>query len=392
MHAFTNLKQDLLSNILPYWQERMLDKEHGGFLGRRDGQDNLISHADKGCILNARILWTFSSAYRIVKEPSYREMADRAYDYFTSHFFDKVNGGVHWMLDFKGNPTESKKQIYAQAFAIYGLSEYARIGGKNDALKRAIELFELIETYAFEAEENGYIEALSEEWKPLADVRLSEKDLNAEKTMNTHLHILEAYTNLYRVYKSEVVRRQLKNLLELMLDKFVDEYGHFQLFFSRDWNKLSDEFSYGHDIEGSWLMCEAAEVLGDEYVRNRCQDVAILMVAAAMEGLDPAGGLMNEGNRQGITDPEKHWWPQAEAIVGLVNAYQITKDEAYLAKADAIWSFVDAHLMDKEHGEWFWKVNRAGLPDKTEDKAGPWKCPYHNGRAALEIMERMELD
>lgn len=293
------------------------------------------------------------------------------------------------MLDCEGQPLQTKKQVYAQAFTIYALSEYYKVRSESkEVLDWAIELFHLLEQHAFDVERNGYLEALDTSWGRLKDVRLSEKDLNAAKTMNTHLHVLEAYTNLYRVWADEQLGRQLSNLLKLMLCRFVDARDHYRLFFAEDWRLLSDQCSYGHDIEGSWLMTEAAEVLGDEGLMERARKVAIAMVDAALEGLDAAGGLANEGNAKGITDSSKDWWPQAEALVGLVNAWQITDDRNYLTQADVVMNFIERNLLDPK-GEWYWGVTREGVPRTDEDKAGPWKCPYHNGRAMLELLDRL---
>ncbi len=379
----------LRDQILHYWSDHMIDGQFGGFLGRIDGRNEAQPLADKGVILNARILWTFSAAYRQLLDGQYLELADRAYDYLVEHFQDREHGGVYWMVDHTGRPVETKKQVYAQAFVIYGLSEYYQVRpDRPEVLEWAMALFHLLEDRAFDAERNGYIEALDRGWQPLEDVRLSEKDLNAAKTMNTHLHVLEAYTNLYRTSQEPLLTKQLQNLIELMVDRFVDGNYHFRLFFDEQWNLLSDEFSYGHDIEGSWLLVEAAEVLDDSHLVKKTRQWALKMVHAALEGLDGDGGLMNEGNPQGFTDTNKDWWPQAEALVGLVNAWQIDGNVTHLKKAEAIATFIDKRLVDPVGG-WHWGVTRDGIPRRDEDKAGPWKCPYHNGRAMLELLRRL---
>ncbi len=379
-----------LTRILQFWSDKMVDNERGGFYGQITGDNHLVPEADKGLILNARILWTFSAAYGYTGISLYKELADRAFHYLTEHFVDQENGGVYWMLDFKGNPIEKKKQIYAQAFAIYGLAEYVKVSQSKKALDLAIALFELIESHAFDTEENGYLEAKSQQWQPLEDVRLSDKDLNAEKTMNTHLHILEAYSTLLTIWDNNHLRNQLQNLISLLTNQFLSENHHFNLFFDSHWNLLSTNVSFGHDIEGSWLICEAAKVLGHEHQYQGLSKLALQMVDAALEGMDIDGGLMNEGDATSIHDTDKHWWPQAEALVGLVNAWQITNDEQYLNWMLATWEFTKSNLLDNEHGEWHWKVSRDGTNDFQEDKAGPWKCPYHNGRAMLEIMNRLQ--
>ena len=386
----TEMQSHLLNDILPYWMERTIDEKHGGFIGRIDGNNRIDEKADKGAILNSRILWTFSAAYNYFKDPAYLANADRAFSYLIDHFIDNEHGGVFWMLDYKGNPTETKKQIYTQAFAIYGFSAYYKASRNKHALNAAIELFKLIETYAFDHGENGYFEAFDRQWNLLQDLRLSEKDANEKKTLNTHLHILEAYTTLYQIWKDKKLKKQLKNLIELKLDKFVNENSRFQLFFDENWNPKSDLISFGHDIEGSWLLLEAAKVLGDEQLIAKTKKVAISMVNSVMEsGIDNDGGLMYEVYSGVIKDTDKHWWPQAEAIVGFVNAWQISSDSKYLKKAKMVWEFNKDKIIDWKDGEWWFRVNKVGQPYLQEDKAGPWKCPYHNGRACLEIIKRL---
>jgi len=377
----------LNDNILSFWSRKMVDPM-GGFYGRIDGQGKLHEQADKAVILNTRILWTYSAAYQITGNPKHKLMADRAYEYIAKYFIDFKNGGVFWSVDNQGQVVSDKKQTYAQAFAIYALSEYHKINEYKRAKDFCLRIFELMEEHTYDVLNNGYLEALSAQWGKLADVRLSDKDMNADKTMNTHLHVLEAYTNLYRIWPDQKLKGRLKNLIEVMLDRFVNDQGHFNLFFTDKWELLSHEISFGHDIEGAWLLCEAAEVLGDEELIERVNQIAIKMTDAALKGLDTDGGLMNEAGPDGITDDDKHWWPQAEALVGLINAWQITGNEEYMVQMKRVWTFIRTYIMDKD-GEWHWKVNRHGDIDYQEDKAGPWKCPYHNGRAMIEIMNRL---
>lgn len=377
----------LNDNILSFWSRKMVDPL-GGFYGRIDGQGKLHEQADKAVILNTRILWTYSSAYQITGNPKHKLMADRAYEYVAKNFIDSRNGGVFWMLDNKGQVLSDKKQTYAQAFAIYAFAEYHKINEYKRAKDFALRIFELMEEHAFDPVNKGYLEALNKEWGKLQDVRLSDKDMNADKTMNTHLHVLEAYTNLYRIWPDTKLRDQLEHLIRLMLSTFISDQGHFHLFFTNNWELLSHEISFGHDIEGSWLLCEAAEVLGDEELLEEVKRVALKMVDASLKGLDSDGGLMYEAGPDGIIDADKHWWPQAEALIGLINAWQITGNEEYLNQMKRVWTFIRTYIMDKD-GEWHWKVNKHGDVDYNEDKAGPWKCPYHNGRAMVEIMNRL---
>lgn len=390
--AAEELLAELRENILPYWINKMTDHEFGGFYGRRDGHDNLEEQSPKGVILNTRILWTFSAAARLLKDESYLKTARRAFEYMQQYFVDRKHEGVYWMVDYRGEPLQPKKQIYAQAFAIYAFAEYFQASSDNEALTAAQHLFRLIERHSYDRHLDGYLEAFDERWKLLEDLRLSEKDANEKKTMNTHLHILEAYTNLYRVWKDPELEEQLRNLIVIFKERILNKQGHFDLFFNERWQVQSHEVSFGHDIEGSWLLHEAAEVLGDKELIAEIEKIAINMADISIrEGLDTDGGIMNEANHHGmLTDTDKHWWPQAEALVGYVNAWQLTGDQKYLAAAARVWSFIKVHLIDKTNGEWFWRVTRDGIVNYDEDKAGPWKCPYHNGRAMIELISRLK--
>ncbi len=382
--------EELEGNILPFWMNKMTDRERGGFYGRISGEDVLMPDEPKGAILNARILWTFSAAYRLLKKPEYLATATRAKRYLLDFFYDKQFGGIYWSVDCEGNPLDTKKQIYALGFAIYGLSEYARATGDEEALEYAIQLFEVIEKYSFDAEKNGYVEALTRDWQPIADMRLSDKDENEKKTMNTHLHILEPYANLYRVWKDGRLKTQLKNLIELFVTKILDtQTYHLNLFFEDDWTNKYHLISYGHDIEASWLIHEAALVLGDETVLKQIEPVIVRIARAADEGLNADGSMTYERfSDKGETDRELHWWVQAENVVGHLNLYHHFGDEEALSTALRCWQFIKDKLIDRENGEWYWSRFADGSINRNDDKAGFWKCPYHNGRMCLEINER----
>ncbi|MBM6807092.1 AGE family epimerase/isomerase [Bacteroides caecicola] len=382
--------EELEGNILPFWMNKMTDRERGGFYGRISGEDVLMPDEPKGAILNARILWTFSAAYRLLKKPEYLAAATRAKRYLLDFFYDKQFGGIYWSVDCEGNPLDTKKQIYALGFAIYGLSEYARATGDEEALEYAIRLFEVIEKYSFDAEKNGYVEALTRDWQLIADMRLSDKDENEKKTMNTHLHILEPYANLYRVWKDGRLKTQLKNLIELFVTKILDtQTYHLNLFFEDDWTNKYHLISYGHDIEASWLIHEAALVLGDETVLKQIEPVIVRIARAADEGLNADGSMTYERfSDKGETDRELHWWVQAENVVGHLNLYQHFGDEEALSTALRCWQFIKDKLIDRENGEWYWSRFADGSINRNDDKAGFWKCPYHNGRMCLEINER----
>ncbi|WP_289290910.1 MULTISPECIES: AGE family epimerase/isomerase [Bacteroides] len=395
--SISTLKQEvqevLTTNILPYWMNRMVDEENGGFYGRITGMEQRVPEAEKGAILNARILWTYSAAYRLLKKEEYLAMATRAKEYIIHHFYDKEFGGIYWSLDCKGAPLDTKKQIYALGFAIYGLSEYNRATGDKESLDYAVRLFESIEAHSFDAVKNGYCEALTREWDEIEDMRLSEKDANERKTMNTHLHILEPYTNLYRVWKDERLKKQLYNLILIFTDKILNrETGHLQLFFDDDWNSKYRIVSYGHDIEASWLIHEAALELGDKDLLAKVEPIVKQIAIAASEGFTSEGGMIYEKNPDTYrVDADRHWWVQAETVVGYMNLFQYFNDKEALQKAIACWDFIRKYLIDRENGEWYWSIRADGTVNREDDKAGFWKCPYHNGRMCMEVLMRLCL-
>ena len=390
---FKKEMQDVLTgNILPFWIDKMVDHENGGFYGRIDGYGNLHADAEKGGILNARILWTFSAAYRVLGKSEYLEMATRAKDYIIAHFIDREYGGTYWSLDYKGNPKDTKKQFYAIGFMIYGLSEYVRATGDKEALDYAIQLFECIEEHSLDVIYNGYIEACTREWGEIADMRLSVLDANYPKSQNTHLHIIEPYANLYRVWKDERLEKALRNMINIFTDKILNpETNHLDLFFEKDWTRGAGHLeSYGHDIECSWLMHEAALVLGDAEVLKKVEEIVPLVAKASEKGLNPDGSMIHEANLDtGHVDDDLHWWVQAEAVVGFYNIYQHFGDESALDKSLQCCQYIKDNLIDYEGGEWYWSRRPDGTLNLDDDKAGFWKCPYHNGRMCLEIIERI---
>ena len=406
--------QDVLeNNILHFWQTKMVDRENGGFYGRIDGQEVLHPEAEKGAILNARILWTFSAAYRVSGKDEYLNTATYAKEYFIEHFIDREYGGVYWSVDHKGQPLNTRKQFYAIGFALYGLSEYVRATGDREALDYAIQLFECIENHAFDSEFNGYIEAQTRDWQPIADMRLSELDANFPKSQNTHLHIIEPYTNLYRCLQElkakescdyvpvlgsvlpvgisvpqETVNRveaALRNIIGIFTDKILNpETHHLDLFFEMDWTRGAGRLeSYGHDIECSWLMHEAALVLGDPYVLERVEPIVREVAKASEKGLRPDGSMIHEANLDtGHVDDEN--------VVGWFNIWQHFGDEEAYERAVRCWQYIKDQLIDWENGEWHWSRHPDGTLNLVDDKAGFWKCPYHNGRMCLEVIERSE--
>jgi mannobiose 2-epimerase len=382
--------QNGLKALLEFWVRNTPDNEFGGFYGKLDNLNKVEPGAPKGSVLNSRILWSFSAAYNLSGNKEYLEMAERAYNYITDHFIDKKYGGVYWLVDYKGNPYNTKKQIYALSFAIYGLSEFYKISKEEKAREQAIELYHVIVRYSYDKINGGYLEALSEDWKEMDDLRLSGKDANEKKSMNTHLHVLEGFVNLYRVWPDVDLNKKIAELLHIFLDHIIDKRsGHLVLFFDEQWKIKSNVVSYGHDIEAAWLLLECAEIINDKTLIDLIKAQSIKLADAAAEGLDKDGGLWYEYEAdENHLIKEKHSWPQAEAMLGFYNAWQITGDENYLKKSLSGWHFVQDHILDKVNGEWFWGVTE-NYSLMKEDKVGIWKCPYHNSRACIELIGRI---
>ncbi len=388
---YKNEMQTELKNILHFWMHKMPDMEQGGFRGQVDFNNKVHAQAPKGSVLNARILWTFSAAYRHTGNPVYLQTAERAYQYISRYFIDGECGGVYWTVNAEGIPLDTKKQTYAMAFVVYAFSEYYRCRPSDKVLKEAIDLYQILVEKTYDKQQGGYIEALTKDWKELEDQRLSAKDANEKKSMNTHLHVLEAFTSLYRIWPDVQLKEKLQELIQLFLTHIINsKTTHLQLFFDETWNVKGDVLSYGHDIEAAWLLQEAAAVIMDEDLIKKIKEVSTKLANAAARGLDVDGGLWYEWDNNALhLVKEKHWWPQAEAMVGFFNVYQNTGDEGYLKKSMNSWRFVQRHLLDTEAGEWHWGIKEDYTP-MQEDKAGLWKCPYHNGRACIEIINRID--
>ena len=374
-----------LNHILDFWYHEVYQPDSGIFIGRIDHYGNKYPEADLGAVLITRILWTFSAAYQFSTDLQYKEVANAAFNLVCEKFWDPQYGGLFWSIDSKGRASNSRKQAYAQGFGIYGLSEYYSAFGDTHALELARSLYRILEDKFHEPKFGGYLEALDRDWSGIEDQRLSDKDANAPKSMNTHLHILEPYSNLYRVDPTTELKNRLNSLTNIFLDKIINpETGHFDLFFSENWSRLSRIRSYGHDIEGAWLLREAAELIGDPALTRKVEHASERLVKITLaEGTDEDGSLFYEFE-DGELDTDKHWWPQAEAIVGYLDAFEISGNSIYLVECLRVWSFIKEKLIDTEKGEWFWKVNKDSKPIETEDKTGFWKCPYHNWRGCAE--------
>jgi mannobiose 2-epimerase len=391
------VEAELQSGILPFWLKHSIDEQYGGFRGQIASNLAIDPQAPKGLILNARILWTFSKAYSVYNSPVYLATALRAYEYLCQHFWDDEFGGVYWMVDYVGRPLDTKKRIYGQAFTLYAFAEYAHATGNREPIDRAMDLVAQIELAAHDEAHGGYFETYERNWTLAADQRLSDADLDEKKSMNTHLHMMEAYATLLRHHENATVRSRLREIVEIFLKRIIDPASHhFVLFFDEAWRPRSQKISFGHDIEGSWLLCEAAEILGDTSLLTLVRAAAINMSQGVFEqALDADGGLFYEAEKTAagpahIVDSDKHWWPQAEAVVGFLNAFEISGQQHFLAAAERSWVFIHEHIVDRQHGEWFRLVSRDGLPGPGQDKVGPWKCPYHNSRMCFEVMERFD--
>lgn len=387
----SRVENELFNNIVPFWIKYAPDDENGGFYGRVSNDLIVQKKAFKSLILNARILLTFSILYQFRRDPRFLQMADRAYQYLMRYFYDKKYGGMYWLVNFKGEVIDNKKKIYGQAFTIYAMSEYYRASGSDEALQNACDLFELIEKYNYDKNNRGYFETSNRDWTIAGDMRLSELDMNEMKSMNTHLHLLEAYTALQRVCRESALIEKLRELLRDFIDFIIDpETMHFKLFFDEHWRPKSKSVSFGHDIEGSWLLCEAVELINDKQLDSQVKEIALKMVKATIkDGFGDRKAIYAEKDGDGNLFCEVHWWQQAEAVVGFINAYQLSANPRYLQWAVDAWDYIEAQFVDRANGEWFYEINKHGKPQAMRCKISEWKGPYHNGRACLEVLKRL---
>jgi mannobiose 2-epimerase len=381
-----------LHEILSWWMQMSIDEDHGGFVGKIDHDNRIYPEAPKGSVLNSRILWAFSAAYRMTHNGEHLKIAEKAFHYIAEHFIDKQFGGVYWTVDFTGRPLDTKKQIYALAFSVYGLSEFYLASKNESAKKIAVYIYNDILAHSYDEKFGGYIEALTMNWESASDLRLSEKDANEKKSMNTHLHLLEAFANLYRIWEDRSLKQRITEIIRIFLDNIIDSKTyHLNLFFDDEWTSRSNIISYGHDIEAAWLIQEAAEIIEDDGLLEEVKTRSVNMAQAAAKGLDSDGGLWYEYDiSQQHLVMEKHSWPQAEAMIGFFNAWQLTGEEKFLKRSLQSWEFVKEYILDKKLGEWYWGVNADHSPMKQAEKAGIWKCPYHNSRACMEIIQRID--
>jgi len=381
------MEEDLLRNTLPFWL-KLADREHGGFFGEVSADGVVNASARKGGILMSRILWTFSHAYLFYPDEKYRNAADHVFSFIDQKMWDEEYDGVYYAVNYLGRPLDIKKHLYCESFAMYGLSEYYRAFKNKRALDLAVTIFNRMEESASFTQHGGFLDICDRDWTLYPDL-LSGRFF-PPKTMNTHLHIMEGLTSLYRVHKDDRLAARLASMIDLFLTTIINnETHHFKLFFDDAWKSKNNVESYGHDIEGSWLLCEAAEVLGDEPLIIRTRDNAVKMAdAVRRKALDDDGAILYEGEDGKITADSKDWWPQAENVIGMFNAWQISGDDAFLNASMKTWEFIRDRVIDHVHGEWHASVKRDGsaMPGRL---VSFWKCPYHNGRMVLEMKERI---
>ena len=382
----SEIKEHLTKDIIPFWRG-LKDEEYGGFYGYMGYDLGLDKRAVKGCILNSRILWFFSNAYLVLKEEDLLTDAEHAFRFLRDYCVDKENGGVYWSLAFDGKPEDTTKHTYNQAFAIYALSSYYDASGDEEALSLAWELYEIIESRC--KDEYGYLEAFNVRFEPEDNDKLSENGVMAEKTMNTLLHVFEAYTELYRVTREGKVADKIRYMMDLIADKVYNkEAGRQEVFFDRTWNSLIDLYSYGHDIETAWLVDRGLEVLDDRAYTEKLSPITRTITENIYKRAYIDHSLVNEAEN-GVVDTTRVWWVQAEAVVGFLNGYQkAPQHREYLEAARDIWDYIKTCVVDKRSGsEWFWSVDRDRKPVE-KPIVEPWKCPYHNGRMCFEVIKR----
>jgi len=389
----SEVKEHLTKDIIPFWKS-LRDDENGGYTGYLGYDLKADKKAVKGCILNSRITWFFANAYTLLKDESLLEEAKHGFEFLKNACWDKKNGGVYWSVNYDGTPAETLKHTYNQAFSIYALSSYYEASGDREALDMAYQLYDLIEGKM--RDELGYKEAFDEAFHEIDNEKLSENGVMALKTMNTLLHVFEAYTELYRVDHSKEVADKIRWMMDIVAEKVYNPKLHRQeVFFDDKWNSIIDLHSYGHDIETAWLVDRSVEVLKDEACEKKMspitQDLTDQIYKVAFNG----SSLANECEK-GVVNDWRIWWVQAETVVGFINGYEKTGRKEYLGAAQKVWEFIKEHLIDRRDGyvagrEWYWRVEADGTPDVNKPIVEPWKCPYHNGRMCFEVIRRLEL-
>ena len=382
-------RQELRERIIPFWQG-LVDKEFGGYYGLLDFDLNLDKKAVKGCILNSRILWFFSSAYLCLKDPALLDNAEHAYRFMLDHCVDGDMGGVYWSVNFDGSVCDDTKHTYNQAFAIYALAAYARATGKQEPIELAWKIYEIIESKC--RDKDGYLEAFTRDFKPASNEKLSENGVMATRTMNTLLHVFEGYSGLYQATKDERLAARIREMMDIFVEKIYNtELRRQEVFFDADYHTLIDLHSYGHDIESAWLLDWGCSLLEDEQLNAKVIPIFTEMAQNVYEKAYHGAGLYNECER-GVDDKKRIWWVQAETVVGFMNAWQRNPEKGHFLKASQeVWNYIKEKVIDHREGsEWYWAVQDNGQPDSSREIVEPWKCPYHNGRMCIEMIRRLE--
>ena len=383
---------ELRGNILPFWMNHTLDQENKGFYGAVTNKHLVQNQVERSAVLCGRILWTFSTAARLYSDSSYLQVADWVFDYLSTRFWDDQYQGVYWSLDLNGLPVQDRKHTYAQSFSIYGLSAYFQATKNPKSLTLAQNLFTLIEQHTLDSIHGGNIECLARDWTKLEDMRLSAKDINSSKSMNTLLHLMEAYSSLAKIWTNEQLNQKLESLVRIFLNQVIDRRsGHQRLFFDLGWNSLSDHISYGHDIETSWLLVESAEALGIPDLITQTRAIGIQMAQTVMDqALNADGSILYEADVKGPLVLTREWWAHAEAVVGFYNAYQLSGDIHFAQASMKVWDYIQSHFVDRQNGDWFKVLREDGTPILSHYKAGPWECPYHHARMCFEMIQRIK--
>lgn len=382
---------ELRDNILPFWMQHTLDHENGGFYGAVTNDLHVHNQVERSAVICSRILWTFSTAARLYGEETYFHTAQWAFDYLTAFFWDEQFQGIYWSLDRYGRPVNDRKHTYAQAFSIYAFSAYYQATSEPKSLSLAQKQFELLETHTFDPVYGGNIECRARDWSSLADTRLSDKEINSSKSMNTLLHLMEAYASLAQIWSDAILSEKLGGLVKIFLDKIIDSHsGHQHMFFDNHWNSLSNDISFGHDIETSWLLLETAKVLGDPILLDRVRKTGLIMAQAVyQQAFNPDGSILYEITPNEKPKQTRHWWAHAEAVVGFYNAYQLSGQMHFADAADKVWNYIQAFFVDRQNGDWFKQLRSNGQPILSHHKVGPWECPYHHARMCFEMIERL---
>ncbi|MBQ8150318.1 MAG: AGE family epimerase/isomerase [Clostridia bacterium] len=382
-------RQELTGRIIPFWQN-LMDPEFGGYYGLLDFDLKLDKKAVKGCILNSRILWFFSSAAMCLKDESLLKNAEHAYRFMLDHCVDQELGGVYWSVNYDGTVCDDTKHTYNQAFAIYALAAYARATGRQEPIDLAWKIFEIIESKC--RDENGYLEAYTRDFQPASNEKLSENGVMATRTMNTLLHVYEGYSGLYQATGDLRLAERLREMLEIFHSRIYNpERRRQEVFFDGEYNTLIDLHSYGHDIESAWLLDWGCSLMEDEALNQKLIPVLTEMAQNVYELAYHGAGLYNECEN-GVDDRKRIWWVQAETVVGFMNAWQRNPEMTHFLKASQeVWEYIKNNIVDQREGsEWFWAVQDDGRPDSSREIVEPWKCPYHNGRMCIEMIRRLE--